>query len=73
VPDVVGLKEALAKTKIKKSGCAVGKIGRKYSARRRKGRVLSQNPTSQFVFDRGQPINLTVSKGKKPKPKPHRG
>ena len=69
MPDVVGLKEADAKSKIGKAGCAVGKVVRKYSTRRPKGRVLSQNPTSDFVLDTGSKINFTVSKGKKPKPR----
>jgi beta-lactam-binding protein with PASTA domain len=77
VPDVVGLKEADAKKKIVQAGCANGKIARKYSTRRPKGRVLSQNPTSDFVLDTGSKINFTVSKGKapkkKPRPKPHHG
>src|SRR5215204_5428385 len=69
VPDVVGLKEADAKAKIVQAGCANGKLTRKYSTRRPKGRVLTQNPTSVFVLDRGTKVNITVSKGKKPKPK----
>jgi uncharacterized repeat protein (TIGR02543 family) len=70
VPDVVGLKEADAKSKIVKAGCANGKVTRKYSIRRPKGRVLSQNPTADFVLDTGSKINFTVSKGKAPKKKP---
>jgi beta-lactam-binding protein with PASTA domain len=72
---VVGLKEADAKKKIVEAGCTSGKVTRKYSTRRPKGRVLAQNPTSDFVLDTGSKINYTVSKGKppkkKPKPKPH--
>jgi beta-lactam-binding protein with PASTA domain len=65
----VGLKEADAKTKITAAGCAPGKTTRKYSTRRPKGRVLSQNPGADFIEDTGTRVNLTVSKGKKPKPK----
>ena len=66
---MVGLKEADAKAKIVKAGCANGKLTRKYSTRRPKGRVLAQNPASDFVLDSGTKVNITVSKGKKPKPK----
>jgi beta-lactam-binding protein with PASTA domain len=52
------------------AGCANGKVTRKYSTRRPKGRVLAQNPTSTFVLDKGSKINITVSKGKPPKKKP---
>jgi serine/threonine-protein kinase len=67
---VVGLKEADAKKKIVTAGCANGKVSRKYSTRRPKGRVLTQNPTSDFVLDTGSKVNITVSKGKAPKKKP---
>lgn len=69
VPDVVGLKETRAKTAITKGHCKVGRISRKYSKKRAKGRVLAQNPTSAFLLDVGSRINLTVSKGRKPAPK----
>ncbi len=73
---MVGLKVADAKKKIVTAGCANGKVSRKYSTRRPKGRVLTQNPSSAFVLDTGSKVNITVSKGKapkkkKPKHKPH--
>jgi serine/threonine-protein kinase len=67
---VVGLGEAVAKKKITAAACASGKVTRKYSTQRPKGKVLSQNPTANFVVDAGTKVNLTVSKGKKPKKKP---
>jgi serine/threonine-protein kinase len=74
VPDVIGLKEAAAKQKIVAAACGLGKVTRKYSTRRPKGRVLAQNPTSDFVLDTGTKVNITVSKGKAPKkPKPRGG
>jgi serine/threonine-protein kinase len=77
---VVGLGEAAAKKKITAASCAPGKVARKYSTRRPKGKVLSQNPTADFVVDVGTKVNMTVSKGKQPKrhkpkhkPKPRHG
>jgi serine/threonine-protein kinase len=71
VPDVVGLKEADAKGQITAAGCASGKITRAYSSKRPKGRVLAQKPGAAFLVDPGTKVNLTISKGKAPKRKPH--
>jgi Domain of unknown function DUF11/PASTA domain/Divergent InlB B-repeat domain len=70
VPDVIGLTEAKAKKKITDAACSVGKLTRKYSTRRPKGRVLAQNPAASFVVNTGTKVKLTVSKGKTPKKKP---
>lgn len=71
MPDVVGLTEKAAKTAIQAEACKTGSIKRKYSAARAKGRVLAQKPAADFLVDVGTKVSLTVSKGKKPKPKPH--
>jgi serine/threonine-protein kinase len=70
---VVGLRLAAAKAKIVEAACKTGRITRKYSRARPKGRVLAQRPSADFVVDPGTKVNLTVSKGKRPKKKHHRG
>ena len=67
---MIGLTEVKAKKKITDAACSVGKMTRKYSTRRPKGRVLAQNPAASFVVSTGTKVKLTVSKGKKPKKKP---
>jgi len=43
----------------------VGKVTRKYS-KVRKGRVISQRPTTGQQLPAGAKVNLAISKGKKP-------
>lgn len=71
MPDVVGLTEKAAKITIKAAFCTPGRITRKYSTARPKGRVLSQRPRVNFVVEVGTKVNLTVSKGRKPKRRGH--
>jgi uncharacterized repeat protein (TIGR01451 family) len=63
VPKVVGLTLAKAKAKIKKAHCRVGKIRKKLSSRKKKGRVLSQKPKPGKILASGSKVNLTVGKG----------
>ena len=65
----MGLTEKAAKTAIKNASCVPGSIRRKYSAARAKGRVLAQNPKAEFLVDVGTKVKLTVSKGRKPRPR----
>jgi hypothetical protein len=63
VPKVVGLKLAKAKTKIKKAHCRVGKITRKHSSLKKKGKVIKQFPKAGKHLKVGTKVNLTVGKG----------
>jgi beta-lactam-binding protein with PASTA domain len=63
VPNVVGLKLAKAKAKIRKRHCRVGKITRKTSSLAKKGRVLSQKPKAGKTLRAGARVNLKVGKG----------
>jgi uncharacterized repeat protein (TIGR01451 family) len=63
VPKVVGLTLAKAKAKIRKAHCGVGKIKKKVSSRKKKGRVLSQKPKPGKTLPAGSKVNLTVGKG----------
>jgi hypothetical protein len=63
VPKVVGLKLAKAKTKIKNGHCRVGKITKKHSSKKKKGKVLKQSPKAGKHLSAGSKVNLTVGKG----------
>jgi hypothetical protein len=63
VPKVVGLKLKKAKAKIKKAHCRVGKITKKFSSPKKKGRVLSQKPKPGRTLPAGTKVKLKVGKG----------
>jgi len=63
---VIGLTQRAATKKLAAAHCTKGRVSRKFSTKRRKGRVLAQNPEPKFILDAGSKINLTISKGKKP-------
>jgi beta-lactam-binding protein with PASTA domain len=52
-----------AKTRIKHAHCKVGKITRKHSSARKKGKVLAQSPRAGRRFAVGHKVNLVVGKG----------
>jgi hypothetical protein len=62
VPAVKGDKLAAAESKIKKAGCAVGKITKKKSAKKKKGHVISQSPAAGASKPAGTKVALTVGK-----------
>jgi hypothetical protein len=66
VPKLKGKKLAAAKTAIRSAHCAVGKVTKSFSAKVKKGRVISQKPAAGSRHPAGTKIKLTVSKGKKP-------
>lgn len=65
VQGVVGGTTAAAKRKLARVNCRVGKIGRAYSKRVKKGRVISQKPRFGAVLPGGGRVNLVVSRGRK--------
>jgi Tol biopolymer transport system component len=64
VPNVVGLKFAAARARIAKRDCRVGRIVRRSSTRRQKGRVLAQRPKPRKLLPNRTKINLTLGAGK---------
>jgi beta-lactam-binding protein with PASTA domain len=60
---VVGLTLRRAKIKIGRAHCTVGKITRKASTLRQKGRVLAQRPRPGRRLATGGRVNLTVGRG----------
>ena len=62
VPKVVGKKLAVAKSKITKAFCRVGKIKRKKGPRRKRGKVIAQSPRPGKTLNAYSKIKLTVGK-----------
>ena len=65
VPKVVGKRLGAAKKTIKRAHCSVGKIQKKFSAKVKAGRVISQKPRPRTKLAIGSRVKLTVSKGKR--------
>ena len=62
VPKVVGRKLAVAKAKIAQAFCKVGKIRKKKTSRRKRGRVLRQRPAPGTILNAYSKVNLTIGK-----------
>ena len=65
VPKVKGVTLRVAKRRIKRHDCRVGKIKHAFSARVKKGHVISQKPKAHRLRAHGARVRLTVSRGKK--------
>jgi hypothetical protein len=64
VPRVIGRRLSVARSLIRRAGCAVGRV-RSARSRRPRGRVVSQRPRAGSVRARGARITLTVSRGRR--------
>jgi beta-lactam-binding protein with PASTA domain len=63
VPNVLHLRLAQAKAKIRRRHCGVGHITRKHSSQANRGRVIKQNPRASSKKRRnGFKVNLTVGR-----------
>jgi PASTA domain len=62
VPRVIGLRLATAKRRIRRAHCSVGRVRRKHSRPRLRGRVVSQSPHRGSVRRRGYPVRLLVGR-----------
>jgi len=65
VPNVTGTTRARAERTIASAHCRVGKIGRAYSNRVKKGRVIWENPEPRTVLPNRGKVNIVVSLGKR--------
>jgi PASTA domain-containing protein/List-Bact-rpt repeat protein len=65
IPKVKGKKVRAAKRAIRKAHCSVGKVTKAFSAKVKKGRVISQKPKPGKKLAAGSKVKLKVSKGKK--------
>jgi uncharacterized repeat protein (TIGR01451 family) len=63
VPRVIGQTLAKARAKIVKAHCRVGKITRRASTSKKRGRVLAQRPRPGRHVSRGTRVNLTLGRG----------
>jgi hypothetical protein len=63
VPNVVGKRLALAKTKIKAGHCRVGKLTYTTSTKRRKGRVVKERPAAGKRLANGTKVSLWIGRG----------
>jgi hypothetical protein len=63
VPRLIGLKLRTARAKIARAHCHVGKITRRFSSLRKKGKVLAQKPRAGRRLTVGARVNLVVGKG----------
>jgi outer membrane protein assembly factor BamB len=64
VPNVVGLKLAKARARIRARHCSVGRITRRASRPTKKGRVLWQSPKAGRTLPDRAKVNLRVGKGR---------
>jgi beta-lactam-binding protein with PASTA domain len=62
---VVGKTLAKAKTAIRRHHCKTGKVTRKTSSQRLKGKVIRQSPRAGRRLANGHKVNLTVGKGRR--------
>jgi Calcineurin-like phosphoesterase len=68
VPRVIGRTVRRARSMISRAGCRVGRARTAYSARIRKGIVMTQGPRFGRRVPRGTRVGMVVSLGKKPAP-----
>jgi Tol biopolymer transport system component len=62
VPRVTGLRLALARKRIGRANCTVGRVRRVHAAARRAGKVVGQSPKAGAVRARGAKVALTVGR-----------
>jgi hypothetical protein len=65
VPKLVGLTLKKARAKLAKARCRLGKVTRKASSLKKKGRVLSQRPKPGKSLKSGSKVNVTVGRGRR--------
>ena len=65
VPKLKGKTLAAAKKAIKRANCSVGKVTKRFSAKVRKGRVISSKPKAGAKLAPRAKVKLVVSKGRK--------
>jgi hypothetical protein len=63
VPKVIGLSLAKAKVKITKAHCRVGKVTKKHSTKKKKGKVIKESPKAGKKLALNSKVNLTLGKG----------
>jgi Tol biopolymer transport system component len=62
VPRVIGMRLAVARNRIGRANCMVGRVRRARAAKRRAGKVIGQSPKAGSVRARGTKVALTVAR-----------
>ena len=65
VPSVIGRRLVIARQRIERAGCRVGRVRRTSSGARRAGRIASQSPRAGMHLVARARVNLTVSRGRR--------
>jgi len=67
VPSLNGESIKAARSTLKARDCSAGKITYSFSAEVNEGQVISSNPNPNKRLKHGAKVNLTVSKGSRPR------
>jgi hypothetical protein len=62
VPKVIGMRLAVARSRIGRANCRVGSVRRVRTKARKRGKVVAQSPRAGSVKDRGSKVNLVVGR-----------
>jgi beta-lactam-binding protein with PASTA domain len=65
VPQVLGLRLGVAKQRIRRANCSVGRVRHVRSRRALRGRIVGQSPDAGETRRRGFPVNLLVGVGRR--------
>jgi Tol biopolymer transport system component len=62
VPKVIGMRLAVARSRIGRANCRVGSVRRVRTKAKKRGKVVAQSPRAGSVKDRGSKVNLVVGR-----------
>ena len=62
VPRVIGMRLAVARSRIGRANCRVGTVRRVRTKAKKRGKVVAQSPRAGSVMDRGSKVNLVVGR-----------
>lgn len=65
VPNVKGRSLTAARKAVRKAGCSVGKVRRRFSSKVAKGKVIAATPAPKSRVAAATKVNLTASKGRR--------
>jgi eukaryotic-like serine/threonine-protein kinase len=65
VPNVKGKTLTQARRLLAAKRCALGRVSRAYSAKVKRGRIISQSKRPGARFRRGTKVNVLVSRGRR--------
>ena len=65
VPNLVGTTLAAARASLAAAGCTLGSVGKAFSKKAKKGRIVSQRPRTGSQADEDGAVSVVVSRGRK--------